>query len=174
MTDLTLPGTSPFDAIRRVREDGSEYWSARDLMPLLGYPTWQHFAPVIERAAAAAANQDHEGLFTAIRENSGGRPREDFRLIRFAAYLVAMNGDPRKAEVAAAQSYFAVRTREAEVRQRARELTRLELIDMARESELGRLAAVEAQHVAEARAAELEGPAESWPAGTTIRRRASG
>lgn len=65
-------------------------------MPPLSYPTWQHFTPVIERASASAANQGHEGLFTVIRENSGGRPREDVHLTRFAAYLVAMNVTPRR------------------------------------------------------------------------------
>lgn len=113
--DTRSTGT-PFDIIRQARPDGSEFWSARSLMPLLGYPTWQHFLPAIDRAESAAHNQGHEGLFTAIRENgTGGRPREDYELTRFAAYLVAMNGDPRKPEVAAAQSYFAIKTREAEV-----------------------------------------------------------
>lgn len=108
---------SPFDAIKQTRPDGSEFWSARDLMPLLGYPTWQHFQPAIERAKLTASNEGHnlENLFTVNLEKSGGRPREDYKLSRYAAYLVALNGDPRKPEVAAAQSYFVVRTREAEV-----------------------------------------------------------
>jgi phage antirepressor YoqD-like protein len=115
--DLTGRGCeSPFDAIRQTRPDGSEFWSARDLMPLLGYPTWQHFVPAIDRARAAAVAQgnDVNTLFTVSREKSGGRPREDFHLARFACYLVAMNGDPRKPEVAAAQAYFAIQTRVAE------------------------------------------------------------
>lgn len=115
---------SPFDAIKQVRGDGSEFWSARDLMPLLGYPTWQHFTPAIERAqtSADAQGMNLADLFTVARENSGGRPRENFELARFACYLVAMNGDPRKPEVAAAQAYFAVKTREAETAP-TRELT---------------------------------------------------
>jgi len=117
-TDLIQHGAgSPFDAIRRVRDDGAEYWSARDLMPLLGYPEWREFRPAIERAWLSASAQGHrpESLFGVITEKSGGRPREDINLARFAAYLVAMNGDPRKPEVASAQQYFAVRAREAEV-----------------------------------------------------------
>lgn len=116
--ELFPTDTSPFDAIRRQRTDGTEFWSARDLMPLLGYPTWQHFVPAIDRARSAAVAQgnDVDVLFTVSREKSGGRPREDFHLARFACYLVAMNGDPRKPEVAAAQAYFAIRTREAETR----------------------------------------------------------
>ncbi|MFD0841180.1 phage antirepressor KilAC domain-containing protein [Williamsia serinedens] len=95
----------------------------------MGYPTWQHFEPVVERAKVAAHNQGFNvrTLFTVNREKSGGRPRTDYLLTRFAAYLVAMNGDPRKTEVAAAQSYFAVKTREAEIA-RPVEMTREELL----------------------------------------------
>ena len=115
------PGGSPFDMIRRTRPDGSEYWSARDLMPLLGYGAdWRNFRDAIERAKASAKaqGQDPETVFGGVTENpgpKGGRPREDLHLSRFASYLVAMNGDPRKPEVAAAQTYFAVRTRQAEL-----------------------------------------------------------
>lgn len=119
MSDIqTISGESPFDAIRRVRADGSEYWSARDLMPLMGYGTWERFKNPIERALASARNQlgDTAGDFRRSAKNSATKPMEDFELSRFAAYLVAMNGDPNKPEVAAAQHYFAVRTREAESR----------------------------------------------------------
>ena len=113
----TARAESPFDAIRQISEGGREFWSARDLMPIMGYPEWREFRPAVERAMASAEAQGETvaDLFGVITEKSGGRPREDFRLTRFAAYLVAMNGDPRKPEVAAAQSYFAIRTREAEI-----------------------------------------------------------
>ena len=110
--------TSPFDSIRQVAEDGTERWSVRQLMPLLGYEQWRRFADSIDRAKMAAANQgmNVEETFCRLRQEvEMGRPREDYKLSRYAAYLIAMNGDPRKPEVAAAQSYFAVRTREAEV-----------------------------------------------------------
>ncbi|QIX53095.1 MULTISPECIES: phage antirepressor KilAC domain-containing protein [Rhodococcus] len=110
-------GQSPFDAIRQVRPDGSEFWSARGIVPNLGYGAdWRNFVAAIDRAKATAKNQglDVDTLFVGATEKSGGRPREDFQLARFACYLVAMNGDPRKPDVAAAQAYFAIRTREAE------------------------------------------------------------
>ncbi|MDV2474202.1 hypothetical protein F8M49_29915 [Rhodococcus zopfii] len=121
MSKQIIPGTapgeqSPFDSIRRTRVDGAEFWSARDLMPILEYPRWQEFIPAIDRAKAAAAAQGHDvaTLFRVNPEKSGGRPRENYELARFACYLVAMNGDPRKDAVAKAQAYFAIQTRIAE------------------------------------------------------------
>jgi DNA-damage-inducible protein D len=156
---------SPFDAIRRVRPDGVEFWSARDLMPLLGYGAdWRNFTSAIERASVTAQNQgqDVHTLFVGVTEKSIGRPREDFHLTRYACYLVAMNGDPRKSEVAAAQSYFAIKTREAETVAAPREMTRLELIDMARESEVARIEAVERAEQSEAVVIELTPKARAW------------
>lgn len=115
-TDLTLPGASPFDGIRHGEGDLAR-WSARDLLPLLGYGSWQTFRVPLERAARAAENQGHDVAHHFMRSHKvtpSGPPAEDFILTRFAAYLVAMNGDPNKPEVAAAQGYFAIRTREAE------------------------------------------------------------
>lgn len=167
MNDLTnLPQASPFDQIKRADETGTEYWSARELMPLLGYDSWRRFADSIDRAKTTAANQgqDTNRLFAgAVKKSDGGRPAEDVILSRFAAYLVAMNGDPRKQEVAAAQSYFAIRTREAEVMQ-PRELSRLELIDMARDAEMARLREVKARQAVESYAKELEPKADAYTA----------
>lgn len=107
---------SRFDAICQVDEHGKEYWSARDLRTLMAYSTWQKFDTPLQRAMVTARNEgyDVEALFTRSVKKSGGRPLEDYRLARYAAYLVAMNGDPNMPEVAAAQSYFAVQTRVAE------------------------------------------------------------
>lgn len=118
MSEITR-ADSPFDAIRHDDESG-EYWLGREMQPLMGYPRWADFLPVIKRAMSAAKNTGHEvtTIFRESPENASGqvgRPRTDYELSRFAAYLVALNGDPNKPEVAAAQSYFAIKTREAEI-----------------------------------------------------------
>lgn len=143
--------TSPFDAIKRTRPDGTEYWSARALMPLMGYPRWNEFKVPLDRAMTAAKNQGHNvaDLFRGSAEKTGGRPREDYELSRFAAYLVAMNGDPNKPEVAAAQAYFAIQTHVAETTKSPAELTRREILTMALEAE-------ERAEIAEKQAAEQE------------------
>lgn len=109
---------SPFDAIMRTDDYGNEYWSARDLAPLMGYSTWQKFETPLNRAMTAAQNQGHDSDSNFNRSVKvavpGKMPQNDFNLSRFAAYLVAMNGDPNKPEVAAAQGYFASQTRIAE------------------------------------------------------------
>ena len=120
MSDLHIvpTGASPFDTI--VRLDGDrQYWQGRELMSLLGYAKWQKFCDAIERAIAACKNAGNlvsenflpEGVKTL------GRPQQDYKLSRYACYLVAMNGDPRKPEIAQAQTYFATKTREAETQQ---------------------------------------------------------
>lgn len=118
-TEIARAARSPFDEIKRLRSDGSEYWSARELMPLMGYAKWQSFNVPIARAKKAAENQGYDvaSNFTGSRKVSGqrGPMQDDIELSRFAAYLVAMNGDPNKDEVAAAQAYFVTQTRVAEV-----------------------------------------------------------
>jgi DNA-damage-inducible protein D len=125
--DPEEPNGSPFDAA--MGSDGR--WSARTLQALMGYARWGNLTPALNRAMSSARNQglNVDEVFLRSQKNPsdlGGRPQEDFRLTRTAAYLVAMNGDPNKPEVAAAQAYFASKTREAELRAE-RPMTELEL-----------------------------------------------
>lgn len=150
---------SPFDAIKNTdTETGTEFWSARDLMPLMGYPRWNEFKVPLERAMKSAEVQGNDvaTLFRGSAEKTSGRPREDFHLTRFAAYLVAMNGDPNKPEVAAAQAYFAIKTREAETAKSPAELTRREILTLALEAEEK---AEEQRQLAEKRQRALEAQA---------------
>ncbi|MGO3036258.1 MAG: BRO family protein [Corynebacterium variabile] len=130
-------------------DDGTEFWSARDLMPHLGYRKWERLGDAIERTEIAITNSGNiagQHIRSRQREDKvkagfGERTvtSEDYELTRFGCYILFMNADPRKAEVAAAQSYFAVKTREAETR-KAPELSRMDLIQIAMQAETERLA----------------------------------
>jgi len=102
--------------------DGEEFWFARDLQGLLGYAKWENFTKVIDKAKIACQTAGHgvADHFPDVRKmvdiGSGAeRPIEDITLTRYACYLIAQNGDPRKVEIAFAQTYFAVQTRRIEL-----------------------------------------------------------
>lgn len=112
-------GTSPFDAIRRFDENGNECWYGRELMPFLGYAKWQRFEGAIERAMVSCANSNHKVgdhfMHLPGSVSGSGRTGDNYKLSRHACHLIVMAGDPRKDEIAEGQSYFSMKTREAEV-----------------------------------------------------------
>jgi DNA-damage-inducible protein D len=103
-------------------QDGVEFWFARDLQKLLGYTQWRNLLNVIEKAKESCKNSNHEisDHFADVSKMvvlglGTERVVEDIKLTRYACYLIAQNGDPRKEEIAFAQSYFAVQTRKQEI-----------------------------------------------------------
>ena len=116
-----------------VDEDGVEYWYAREIMEVFGYSKWQNFEIAIERARVSlettkTAGQEHfaEVSKSLPMPKGGYREVKDYMLTRYACYLIAMNGDPRKEEIAFAQSYFATQTRKQEnIEKRMAEIKRL-------------------------------------------------
>lgn len=121
-TELIQTLTSTFETHAQQTEGGVEYWLARDLQYLLGYSKWDNFLNVVSKAKTACEVGGHEvkdhfaDVGKMVDLGSGSqREVDDLMLTRLACYLIAQNGDPRKEEIAFAQTYFAYQTRRAEL-----------------------------------------------------------
>jgi DNA-damage-inducible protein D len=121
-TELIYSLTEHFEAHAQQTSSGVEFWLARDLQHLLGYAKWENFVKVVNKAEIACETSGHAPAdhFPDVRKmvdlGSGSqREVDDIMLTRYACYLVAQNGDPKKHEIAFAQTYFAVQTRRAEL-----------------------------------------------------------
>ena len=117
-----------FESIKHIREDGSEFWSARELASALDYNKWENFHKVIQRAMIACENAGRSVLdqFPEVRNLVEGgvapRTKVDYELTRYACYLIVQNGDPRKEVIALGQTYFAIQTYRQEVADHFNEL----------------------------------------------------
>ncbi|MBI4211281.1 MAG: hypothetical protein HY540_01460 [Deltaproteobacteria bacterium] len=131
--ELILESHDAFENVLQQNES-TEFWYARDLQKLLGYTEWRNFLLVVNKARQACENsknknEDHFVDVNKMVDIGSGTKRDvdDIMLTRYACYLIAQNGDPRKNEIAFAQTYFAVQTRKQEIiEQRLAEVERLQ------------------------------------------------
>ena len=114
-------------------EDGVEFWCARNLMEPLGYARWENFDEAVKRAMVSCENNEtpvdshFREVTKMVKSGVASVPRKDYKLTRYACYLIAMNGDTRKPEIAIAQAYFAVQTRKQElIEQKVAEIQRVQ------------------------------------------------
>ncbi|MBQ7913858.1 MAG: DNA damage-inducible protein D [Clostridia bacterium] len=130
MDKLTLQQQKLFDDIRHIDENGQEYWFARELQGALTYAKWENFHKVIKTAQIACkiSQQEVTYHFPEVRKTipmpkGASKTAIDYKLTRYACYLIVMNGDPRKEVIAWAQTYFAVKTRQQELAELYDQLT---------------------------------------------------
>ena len=118
MNNLEKSNVILFDQIKHIDESGKEFWYARELMPLLEYTLWQRFSNVIKKAIANCENSNNNVLdhfinvdkMVSIGSNTT-RNISDYKLSRYACYLIVLNCDPRKKVISLAKTYFAIQTR---------------------------------------------------------------
>lgn len=132
---LIIKGNKTFEELKKFNEHGAEYWSARELQPLLGYTSWRRFETIINKAITSCeqSGNDPSLHFIVVGKKvglgkGGTREVEEYSLSRFACYLIAQNGNPKKPEIAHAQKYFVVQARRQELSDElAADIERLEI-----------------------------------------------
>ncbi len=121
MSNLKAIEYKSFEAIKHLADDGTEFWHARELASVLEYVQWRNFAKVLDRAELACKNSGYEivdhfaEVSKIVEAGATSKPIIDFKLTRYACYLIVQNGDPRKEVIALGQTYFAIQTRRQEV-----------------------------------------------------------
>ena len=128
MSNLNAKEYKLFEDMKIVRDNGNEFWSARELASVLDYNKWENFKKVISRAMIACQNSGHsiDSDFPEVRKivKAGATTKKvkDYELSRYACYLIVQNGDPRKEVIALGQTYFAIQTYRQEVADRFNQL----------------------------------------------------
>jgi len=121
MSNLVAKEYRTFESIKHISEAGEEYWLARELAPALEYVEWRNFSKLLDRAMLACKNSGYAVIDHFVEVNKivaagvTSKPVVDYRLSRYACYLIVQNGDPRKNIIALGQTYFAIQTRRQEV-----------------------------------------------------------
>ncbi|MDY4619282.1 MAG: BRO family protein [Bacilli bacterium] len=122
MNELEKINETIFESIKHVDDDGNEYWYARELQYILGYNQWRSINDLIKRAKVACKESDnnihdHFAVQRKMVDIGSNTQREvlDYKLSRYACYLIVMNGNPKKEIIALAQTYFAIQTRKQEL-----------------------------------------------------------
>ncbi len=128
MSKLIAKEYKCFEDIKHGREDGTEFWYARDLALALDYVQWRNFEKVLKRAMIACENSGHDAncdfaeVSKIVEAGATTKPMRDYELTRYACYLIVQNGDPRKEIIALGQTYFAIQTYRQEVADRFNQL----------------------------------------------------
>lgn len=128
MSKLIAKEYKCFEDIKNIRDDGSEFWCARELALVLDYTQWRNFHKVIKRAMIACENSGHDvsldfaEVSKIVSAGATSKPMLDYELTRYACYLIVQNGDPRKEVIALGQTYFAIQTYRQEVADRFNQL----------------------------------------------------
>ncbi|MCR4650520.1 MAG: DNA replication protein DnaD [Lachnospiraceae bacterium] len=134
-----------FEDTKHIRDDGSEYWSARELALVLDYVKWENFQKTISRAMIACENSGHSvsddfpGVRKIVEAGATSKPKKDYELSRYACYLIVQNGDPRKEVIALWQTYFAIQTYRQEPEKSIQQIEKEQMERLKKKAKAGKL-----------------------------------